>query len=155
MAFLATADGLPLHHHQATTNHQGHASHSDFSSFNNLDQIVDYVVITICVVQNVASSYLDDMFVLFRHEVDNGNAIVGKGKSAFVSYQRSFRRTHVKRNLNKDYDVMLIGESSNSSTISHSRSNETVSGSNSKDSLETIPNPCDESVGVTQTGRKQ
>ncbi|KAK7274234.1 hypothetical protein RIF29_15315 [Crotalaria pallida] len=88
-------------------------------------------------------------------QIDNGNAIICKGKSAFVSYQRRFRRTHVKRNLNKDYDVMLIGESSNSSIVSHSRSNETVTGSNSKDSLATIPNPCDESIGVTHNGRKQ
>ncbi|KAK7251712.1 hypothetical protein RIF29_35143 [Crotalaria pallida] len=85
-------------------------------------------------------------------KINNGNTIVGNGKSAFVSYQPSFRKTHVRRNLNKDYDVMLIGESSNSSAVSHSLSNETVDGSNSKDSLATIPNPCDEAIGATQTG---
>ncbi|KAK7274586.1 hypothetical protein RIF29_15682 [Crotalaria pallida] len=88
-------------------------------------------------------------------KINNGNTIVGNGKSAFVPYQPAFKRTHVKRNLNKDYDVMLIGESSNSSFVSHILSNETGVGSHSKDSLAIIPNPCDEAIVSTQTGTQQ
>ncbi|KAK7281042.1 hypothetical protein RIF29_08689 [Crotalaria pallida] len=83
--------------------------------------------------------------------INNGNTIDGNGKSAFVPYQPAFKRTHMRRNLNKDYDVMLIGESSNSSFVPHTLSNETVDGSHSKDSLAIIPNPCDEAIVSTQT----
>ncbi|KAK7274016.1 hypothetical protein RIF29_15086 [Crotalaria pallida] len=79
--------------------------------------------------------------------VYNANVNVGKGKSAFVPYSSNIKRTHVRRNLNKEYDVMIKSGASDSANTSDTQLSVADGRSKSLDLKKTTTSQCDESSG--------
>ncbi|KAK7256852.1 hypothetical protein RIF29_30389 [Crotalaria pallida] len=78
--------------------------------------------------------------------VRNADVIVSKGKSAFVACSSNIRKTHVKRNLNKDYEGMFTPETSKSSKSPVTKLNDPAGCSNGLDLKKTVATSYDEST---------